>query len=423
VAQLRWWQVARVPVVVVLVVAAVGMGAVRASADDWLQFGFGPAHNGFNPNETTIGPANVASVHQVWRTANLFDEQQSQPIVAGGRLFVNTGSDGNANLNVFNATTGAPLWTAPTGAFSTGTPAIAGGLVIAPDSEGGGLLAYNVTGCGTATFCGATVWRSAELTGTSGGQSPVVAGGFVYFADGDGRVSVWKAAGCGASSCHRLWSGGIGGGTSMATAAVANGRLYVATDRLRVFNAAGCGAATCAPLWTSALPTPTPWTPIVFQGDVYVAAGTKLVAFNAAGCGGATCPRLWTGSVGAQIESSPAARQGQVYVGGGDISTNAGSRLTAFTATGCGSASCLPAWIGHVTRPVVGSFALANGLIYAPTFDGYLRVFRLGGCGHANCWPRASIHVGAGGNLNNPIVVNGTVYAGTSDGHLVAFRP
>jgi outer membrane protein assembly factor BamB len=76
-----------------------------------------------------------------------------------------------------------------------------------------------------------------------------------------------------------------------------------------------------------------------------------------------------------------------------------------------------------VPRPVVSSFALANGLIYAPTFDGYLRVFRLGGCGHATCQPRVSVHVGAGGNLNNPIVVNGMVYAGTSDGHLVAFRP
>src|SRR5205814_468176 len=87
VAQHRWWYVARVLVAVVLAGVAVGMGAVRASADDWLQLGFGPAHNGFNPNETTIGPANVASLHQVWRTANLFDEQQSQPIVAGGRLF------------------------------------------------------------------------------------------------------------------------------------------------------------------------------------------------------------------------------------------------------------------------------------------------------------------------------------------------
>jgi outer membrane protein assembly factor BamB len=413
---------ARVSVVAAVTATAVAIGAVRASADDWLQYGFGSAHNGFNPNETTIGPANVAGLHQVWRTRNLFDEQQSQPIVANGRLYVNTGDDGSANLNVFNATTGVFRWSAPSGAFSTGTPAVTGGLVIVPDSEGGGLFAYKAGGCG-ASFCGATVWQSAEVTGVSGGQSPVVAGGGVYFADGDGRISAWPAAGCGAAICHRLWSGGIGGGTSMATAAVANGRLYVATDRLRVFNAAGCGAATCAPLWTGSLPTFTPWTPIVHSGDVYVAAGSRLVAFNAAGCGAATCPRLWTGSVGTQIQTSPAARHGEVYVGGGSIGTNTGGRLTAFAAGGCGSATCTPTWIGKVAQPVVGSFAIANGLVYAPTFDGYLRIYRLGGCGHATCQPRKSVHVGVGGNLNNPVVVNGTVYAGTADGHLVAFRP
>jgi outer membrane protein assembly factor BamB len=94
-----------------------------------------------------------------------------------------------------------------------------------------------------------------------------------------------------------------------------------------------------------------------------------------------------------------------------------------FAAGGCGSATCAPAWIGRVPRPVVGSLALANGLIYAPTFDGYLRVFKLGGCGHATCQPRTSVQVGVGGNLNNPMVVNGMVYAGTADGYLVAFRP
>ena len=398
------------------------IGAARAAAADWLQLGFGAAHNGFNPNETTIGPANLAGLHAVWTTPNLFDEQQSQPIVAANRLFVNTGDDGGPNLNVFNATTGHFLWAAQTGEFSTGTPAVAGGLVIAPDSLGGGLVAYSTGGCG-ASFCGTPVWSSSEMTGTSAGQSPVVASGIVYFADGDGRVSAWKAAGCGAASCHRLWSGSIGGGTAMSTAAVANGKLYIATDRLRVFNAAGCGSASCSPLWTAPLPTATPWPAIVFGGRVYVAAGTTLSAFDASGCGAATCSALWKGSVGAQVETGPAAKGGQVYVGGGDILTDTGSTLAAFAAGGCGHATCSPAWRGSVSHPVVGSISLANGVIYAPTFDGRLHMFRLGGCGHATCSQLAGKLVGAGGNLDNPTVVNGTVYAGTADGHVVAFRP
>ena len=407
---------------VVLAASAIALTAGRASAADWLQLGFGPAHNGFNPNETTIGASNVSSLHKVWATPNLFDEQQSQPIVANGRLFVNTGDDGGPNLNVFNATTGAFLWSAPSGEFSTGTPAVAGGLVIVPDSLGGGLFAFHAGGCG-ATFCGAPVWQTAEMTGTSSGQSPTVANGVVYFADGDGRISAWPAAGCGTSTCHRLWSGGIGGGSSMATPAVANGKVYVATDRLRVFDAAGCGAATCAPLWTAPLPTATPWPAIVYRGFVYVASGTKLVAFDASGCGAATCSRLWTGGVGTIIETPPSARRGEIYLGGGNIETSAGSRLAAFAAGGCGGSFCSPTWIGHVTHPIVGSIALANGLLYAPEFDGYLRIFKIGGCGRVTCSPRASVHVGAGGNLDNPTVVNGTVYAGTADGHVVAFRP
>jgi outer membrane protein assembly factor BamB len=99
------------------------------------------------------------------------------------------------------------------------------------------------------------------------------------------------------------------------------------------------------------------------------------------------------------------------------------SHARAFAAGGCGATTCTPAWIGRVTRPVFGSIALANGLIYAPTKDGYLRVFRIGGCGNLRCKPRASVHVGVGGNSNNPIIVNGTVYAGTNDGHVVALRP
>jgi outer membrane protein assembly factor BamB len=406
-------------------VAAVtlGIGTVGAGAADWPQYGFGPAHNGYNPNETTINAANVADLHQVWRTPSLDDQQQSQPIVAGGRLFVNTGSNGTENLNVFNATTGARLWTAYSGEFSTSTPAVAGSFVYVGDSVGGGLLAYHASGCGSS-FCFPPVWRSAEVTGTVQGNSPVVAGGVVFFAVSDGRISAWPAAGCGGETCHRSWSGTIGGGIAAGTPAVANGRVYVAAaKRLWVYAADGCGATSCAPLWTAPLPTAAGFTPIVSSGVVYVAAGFKLVAFDAAGCGTSTCSALWMGSVGGRVETPPVARRGQVYVGAGDILTDAGSRLAAFAAGGCGDSTCTPAWIGRVARPVVGSIALANGLIYAPTFDGYLRVFRIGGCGSVRCRPRASIHVGAGGNSDNPIVVNGTVYAGTNDGHVVALRP
>ncbi|MFZ5893031.1 MAG: PQQ-binding-like beta-propeller repeat protein [Myxococcota bacterium] len=37
-----------------------------AGVDGWWEFGRTPRHNGYNPNETTIGTGNVASLHELW---------------------------------------------------------------------------------------------------------------------------------------------------------------------------------------------------------------------------------------------------------------------------------------------------------------------------------------------------------------------
>ena len=46
--------------------AAVLVAMLLLAACDWTQFRYGPEHTGFNPSETTIGPANVSRVRLRW---------------------------------------------------------------------------------------------------------------------------------------------------------------------------------------------------------------------------------------------------------------------------------------------------------------------------------------------------------------------
>ncbi|HLX57316.1 MAG TPA: protein kinase, partial [Ktedonobacteraceae bacterium] len=68
--------------------------------------------------------------------------------------------------------------------------------------------------------------------------------------------------------------------------------------------------------WTSATGNFVFSSPAVANGVVYVGSNDhKLYAFTAAGCGHATCTPLWTATTGGVIESSPAVVNGVVYVG------------------------------------------------------------------------------------------------------------
>ena len=124
----------------------------------------------------------------------------------------------------------------------------------------------------------------------------------------------------------------------------------------------------------------------------------------------------WTGLTGT-MWSSPVVANGVVYAGSWD------GKLYAFPV-GCGSAgaSCAPLWTGATGDPIeFSSPAVANGVVYIGSRDHKLYAFAVGcGSGGASCSP---LWTGTTGDMimSSPTVADGVVYVGSMDGKLYAF--
>ena len=284
----------------------------------WPQNSYGPDRNGYQPNETTIGTANVGTLALV-RTYKAASGGASSPLIANGILYeVIAGTlyafDATGSTNCSGApTTCTPLWTAPAAYFYGMT--IANGDVFVSDGEG--VQAYDAVG---STSCSGTpkvckpLWQTSTNTGSgpgfsSGSGSPVVTNGVLYVPGyGDGLapnlggalVAAFDTAGskgCTVYSgfgdtCVPMWttSGIPASEGNTGSPAIANGVIYIANGTLYAFDGAGSTNCTgtpkvCSPLWTGTTSSsPTYSAPSVANGTVYVASwDSKLYAFAAAG--------------------------------------------------------------------------------------------------------------------------------------------
>ena len=242
-----------------------------------------------------------------------------------------------------------------------------------------------------------------------------------------------------ASSLGVAWAGATPDVIYYSSPAVANGVVYVASQG-GYFSAyaVGCGSdgGYCSPLWTADIGSDAYSSPAVANGVVYVGSfienGTEsgmLYAFDAAGVtnctvsgGTKTCTPLWTAATdGGIYESSPTVANGKVYVGDTD------SLLYAFDAAGVDGCSgtpktCSPLWTGNTyAGGIMSSPAVANGVVYVGTENGYLWAFDAdGGAAHCSsgtkaCTPLWISPVAAGPFFTSPTVANGTVYIGSGD--------
>jgi hypothetical protein len=143
-----------------------------------IQFGFDAQHSGFNPYETKLSPATVATLVQAW--------------------------------------------TDPTGKAIFSSPAVANGVVYV-GSEDDKLYAFKAAGCGQSACL--PLWTAT--TGKAIFSSPAVANGVVYVGSSDGKLYAFKAAGCGQPTCSPLWTAIIGGLNDSSSPAVTNGMIYV----------------------------------------------------------------------------------------------------------------------------------------------------------------------------------------------------
>jgi serine/threonine-protein kinase len=265
-------------------------GIVYVPSDDGLVYAFDAAGN-------TNCSGTPKACAPLW-TATLAGNNQnhSSPAVAGGVLYATTAhvaptGEEASGVSAFDAAGATncsgtpkactPLWTARLpDDDATLPPAVANGVVYVVDKLG----RVNALDANTGT----TLWIApADATFAS---LLAVANGRVYVGSGHNGVRAFDAAGttnCSGSpkTCTALWTGATGG--PVGAASVAHGVVYVGSfDRkLYAFDAAGggpnCSASgtVCFPLWTATTGGAILSSPAVANGGIYVASD-KLYAFR-----------------------------------------------------------------------------------------------------------------------------------------------
>src|SRR6266536_860113 len=220
-------------------------------------------------------------------------------------------------------------WTISAQKFFNTDPAVADGIVYAGAQVS--LYAVDAT-------TGARLWRWTDPVAEHI-ASPAVWHHRVYFGTDRGYVYALDA-----STGAQAWAAPIGGFLSDPT--LAGGAVYVGSSSGYVY---ALDAATGALRWSTPTNVVFP-APALAHGVVYVATFSNgFWALDAS-----TGAVLWTGYLGGwSNESSPAVAGGLVYVGSDD------NKLYAFTAAGCGQATCSPVWTATTGDGVESSPAVA----------------------------------------------------------------
>jgi outer membrane protein assembly factor BamB len=296
-----------------------------------------------NPNETILGVNTVGNLVEKWGaeiSVGCCESPQSSPAVVNGVLYYGVVN----SVNALNLITSAPLWTFPTNGVAS-SPAVVNGVVYITAGSGTLYALNASTGAKLWTFTtgnaiesspavvngvvyigsddrkvyalnastGAKLW--SFTTGDAVGySSPAVANGAVYIGSRDGHFYALNA-----TTGAYQWSWAIN--TQGASAAVANGVVYITEGDGTLYALNG---TTGAKLWSDAIGNFVNSPPAVANGVVYVSSD-KLYALNAG-----TGARLWTFPIGG---SAPVVANGVVYFSGGSLyalNASTGAQLWTF---------------------------------------------------------------------------------------------
>ena len=403
----------------------------------WLEPGFGPERQNFNPLEDQLTGDNVASLHQVWSTA--WDTGGPPLVAADNSVYtggLRRGSDAQSSffftVRAANRTTGAPLWQRDVGSFGSAAPAAAniGTILSVGDDE---VLTATVatlqkldpaTGATTASLnLGSKLVNPAGVVA----NDDVIAGRQTNVSDFSSNLVVWRR-----DDFAVLWTAPLSTfdplNESDDQVLIAGGRIYVhdntpAGSVINAYDLNGCGAATCSP--ASVTPVPPPSTgqstgqtrPLAVTDDGHVLLSrpsfeessgnhAELVALSSDGTSDWTFPLASLAGVAAAGDT--------VFAVGNADPTAPGNHLFALRA---GTGDLL--WQSEGTVDGLTPIA-AGGLVY----DGGT-VFAAAGCGAAVCPPVAAVDLGPGGSPYGESVAAGTLYVNRAgpDGHLTALQP
>jgi outer membrane protein assembly factor BamB len=437
-----------------LVTAAVSpaVSANPTAQADWPQYGFDPAHTGYNPQEDTIGVSNVSQLTPAWR--GVVRDGINGVSVANGMAYVGA-DDGRIHVFDANGVTScsgmpkfcAPLWTGMTERDqSVFSPAVVDGVAYVSSSNGHvyAFDANGVTNCSGMPKRCRPLWHSNWVSVWQ--SSPTVSNGVLYIGVGlpnsDHGLVAFDATGvtgCSGSPtkiCKPLWFGAtLGQIASSSTPAVANGVVYIGTETndpvilggFEAFDAQGvtnCAGVpkVCDPLWTDY------WTeqlgqagensPSVANGLVYfVLNHGRMFALDPG-----TGKTIWNpGSKNAN--GDVALVNGIAYMGWQDY------EVAAFDAAGITNCErgphqyrCDPLWTGRNRRGVTGdAVAVANGVVYVHSYQS-LGAYDAAGVVNCSGLPVICDPLWVANGIDSrPIVVNGMVYAGGTDNDLNVF--
>ena len=343
----------------------------------------------------------------LWTSGPLGEFVRSSPAAGGGKVYVST-RDGQ--LMAFDSTgtascSGAPkvcspVWTATLPGKAIGSPSVAGGrayiVSTATDAD-----AISVFDAGS----GAPLWSATIANQSANGHTKsaaTVANGIAYVGftgvsdnasePAQARVLAFDAngsIGCSGTPkvCQPLWATATDIDVGfMGTPSVADGVMYASGLAFDAVGVSGCSGTPkrCTPMWAMAGDGDTGVTKgVVFRG---------ASAFDAKGvtsCAGVPkiCQPLWTENIGGDVVSTVSIASGVVYVSAGDSTGAAESHLYAFDALGAAGCSgvplvCEPLWTANTGGAGTAATAtsppvISEGRVYLGSIDSKLYAYAL----------------------------------------------
>jgi eukaryotic-like serine/threonine-protein kinase len=352
----------------------------------WPQFRFGPAHDGFNWQESTLGTANAPRLARIWSTTGDYTD----PVIAGGLDFsAGWPIPGNPQVTLFarNAKTGALIWSAP---YQTNQPI---------DPAAGQRLIHVVADAGLPrllTFAIADGKPGWSIPLVPGGvySAPTIAGGMMFLTSRGGQVLCLNPA-----TGAQIWSITLPAPVISAAPIDLNGMLYVDGKDQRVY---AIGALHGHRHWTSTK---------LFAGGGHGAVGASLAAVKGRIFLGASNDKLYalnanTGKLewkfGAKVASgnlSFAVAYHSVYVTGFANGPH-GENPVLYSLDGATGKKRWQFVTDNANNP-----AVANGVVYLTNRDGM--VFALDATTGKKLWSYKSL---LAGEFSYPAIAGGMVY-------------
>jgi outer membrane protein assembly factor BamB len=390
-------------------------------------YGHDPRRTGYNAGETTISAANIGQLAPRFQASVGTGDfaSSSGPVVADGRVCVGSSVREGPNYFCFDASTGAPLWSADLGhsSFTEGnvgigsTAAISGGVLYV----GGGDAAYYAVAADT----GRVLWRHPLDAGRDAfaWASPLVMNGVVYIG-----VSATYGSLRGGLRALALQDGSVRAEQYFVPDGLRGGDIWnsptASADGSRVFVATGNDFGGFDGPYTRAVVALDPTSlaildahqeavpdedldfgtsPVVFtdaQGRALVGANQKDHTFFVYEVGRVGNGAIWQRETGLSVGTMP-AYDPDLGTGGTLFIVGANAQLFAVDpATGADR------WPPLTVGSANGNIAIANGLVFMGAGNGFVGVVD----GRTGTLLRMLEPPSPGPTFSGVIVANGMVY-------------